>query len=238
MHLSYSLLLFSVCAPVLAQQQPGEDYVLKQTNLTDLIDDLAPDLIKSSLAIILDYAPFETLPVTREMKQVPWFRKGFKWSAADWHNDEKTTFWRPQGISTISDSDAEVYQGNTEILAASWVDVRNATGNALSGGLGVRVSFVRKGSADLGVANKAYQHVLLVEPFMDDDGKPNYRALVNIKSGGMVWRGRWLFITDAELGVRVFDVERLFIVKEGEHVGRDRKGNWAAGLYKYIMPQA
>jgi hypothetical protein len=181
---------------------------------------------------------YETLPATEEMISAPWFRNGFKWSAHDSHNDEDTTYWRPKGIATVSDTGETVYQGNSEILAASWVDVRNTTGTSLVAGLGVRVSFVRKGSADLGVANKGYTHVLLVEPFEDEDGQPNFRALENIDSGGMVWRGRWLYITDKQLGVRVFDVDRLFKVSGGEHVGSDGAGNWSAGQYEFIIPQA
>ena len=236
-------LSLSLTLPVLFWLAAGEEHdasslSLQQSNYNPAIAKLDVQLANAHLDTILDNAEYETAPASEAMEGTPWFRKGFQWGGDDLHNDAETTSWRPKGVATLADADLDIYQGNSEVLAVSWMDVRNVTGKSMVPGLGVRVTFVRKGSADVGVANKGYSHVLLVEPFMDDNGKPDFRVLDGIETGGMVWRGRWIFITDANLGVRVFDVEKMFKVPDGTHVGRDKAGNYAASQYNFIMPQA
>jgi hypothetical protein len=214
------------------------DYRLQISSYNPMIAELSSKLESATLGDVLDSATFKPLPAIDFMETTPWYIKGFRWSQKD-PQDDKNSVWAPQGISTSADqgSFGGIVQGNNDVIAVSWNDERNKTGGASEAGEGVRVTFVRKGSADGIPKSRAYIHVLLVEPFEDSAGEPNFRELVDVISGGLVWRGDWLYITDRELGLRVFDLSKIWRVKQGSQVGRS--GNdYYGGEYPFVIPQA
>ena len=124
---------------------------------------------------------------------------GYGWNKGD--ND--VDYWTPQGITGSVDAN-----GNPGVHAVSWYR---------EGDAGVRVSFVNE-------ARNAYRHALLVRP----TGGSKF-ASVGIHAGGIAWFGKFLYVADTGVGVRVFDTERIM------HVPKKRLG--ATGNYEYLLPQ-
>jgi hypothetical protein len=214
------------------------DYHLAVSAYNPVISQISAKLSTASVGDVLDAAQFKPLDAADFMKSTPWYIKGFRWSENN-PQDDTDEIWTPTGISTSADQGA--YQGvvdnNSDILLVSWNDQRNLTGGASVAGQGVRVSFVRKGSADGVPSSRAYIHTLLVEPYEDSNGNPNFRELTNVISGGLVWRGDWLYITDQDLGLRVFDLTKIWKVSLGSSVGLD--GNsYYGGDFPFVIPQA
>jgi hypothetical protein len=213
-------------------------YLLAVSAHNPVISQISQNLSSASVGDVLDAAQFSPLAAADFMEATPWYIKGFRWSQND-PQDETDEIWIPQGISTSADQGA--YQGivdnNSDVIAVSWNDQRNITGGASVAGQGVRVTFVRKGSADGMPSTRAYIHTLLVEPYEDSNGNPNFRELTNVISGGLVWRGDWLYITDQDLGLRVFDLTKIWKVSLGSSVGLD--GNsYYGGDFPFVIPQA
>ncbi|KAG6872261.1 hypothetical protein C0995_011472 [Termitomyces sp. Mi166 len=94
------------------------------------------------------------------------FLRGYTWEDVTGYDDEHTTKWTPQGITTSADAlDVGVYQTKKVIL----IDWYNSVGQ----GLGVRLSFIDRTTS--GAAS--YRNALLVEPYTDSSGKPNFKAV-------------------------------------------------------------
>ncbi|KAF8539209.1 hypothetical protein BDD12DRAFT_110108 [Trichophaea hybrida] len=214
-------------------------YKLNASSYNPAIALLDSALTKASVADVLDAADYQPLDASDFMRQTLFYLKGFRWAQQS-PADESNTIWQPQGISTSYDTGfaGGVVHGNSDVLIVSWNDERNKTGAATEAGKGVRVTFVRKGTADNMPENRGYIHALLVEPFVTD-GKPDFKELQNVISGGIVWRGDWLFVTDDKLGVRVFDLTHIWKVKysTGGSVGKQGNDYWG-GEYPFVIPQA
>ena len=88
-------------------------------------------------------------------------------------------------VTTSADASADgQYEGKTVILT-SWY-YRGPGVNK-----GVRVSFVDYANPSA----PRYRHVLLVEPYTDAPGNPNFRT-VPVHAGGIVWYGHYLYVAD------------------------------------------
>jgi hypothetical protein len=134
----------------------------------------------------------------------------FCWDAVD----SVTKKWTPQGITGSYDAALSgVFEGQT-FTAVSWY-----------GDQGVRVSFVN-------AARTAYRSVLLVDPTSATDFAP-----IHAHAAGISLAGRYLYVTDMRVGLRVFDLDRLMTVS----TGRDAVGHvgaaWYAYGYRYVLPQ-
>jgi hypothetical protein len=143
--------------------------------------------------------------------------------------DDATTDWYPQGITTSADASPEgEYQGKTVVLTS-----RHYTGSGDD--KGVRVSFVDYADPSA----PRYRHVLLVEPYEDAAGNPNFRA-VPMHAGGIFWYGHFLYAADTWGGLRVFDTRHIWRVSTGDkrEVGRQPDGSYHAHDYAYALPQA
>ena len=201
------------------------------------LDTLLPRI---GLRTVLGDATAQPQPAADFMLDSPFVVKGWRWNA---HSppDEASTTWEPQGISTAADTGfaRDIADGNSDVLVVSWNDVRNATGTGTEPGRGVRVSFVRQGTADGAPSNRAYAHILLVEPVADSaGGEPSFRALTNVISGGVVWRRNWLFVPDRDRGLRVFDTNHIWRVRSGgDTVGRSGS-DFYGGDHALVMPQS
>ncbi|KAI5812181.1 hypothetical protein BZA77DRAFT_270354 [Pyronema omphalodes] len=214
------------------------DYTFSISAYNSAIDELDKVLKKVSVGDVLTAAKYKPLAYSQWMRDAPYFIKGFRWSQKN-PADETDTEWSPQGLTTSWDTGyaSGSVDGHDNILLVSWNDQRNKTGASSEAGKGVRVSFLRN-SLGQGISpvNRAYTHALLVEPFMNGQNA-DYRLLENVISGGIVWRGNYLYITDRSLGLRVFDLKHIYQVKNDDSVGKN--GNtYSGGGYDYVIPQA
>lgn len=152
---------------------------------------------------------------------------GFRWDSAD----EQDRRWFPQGVTGSGDGNGSGLVENRRLIAVSWhFNEILAFGAADQG---ARVSFV-----DITEAKKPrYRHVLLVESFKDKRGA-NFKAQ-KIHAGGLAWYGDFLYVADAKVGLRVFDLTNIMKVNRGKarEIGRGPGAVYHAHNYSYILPQ-
>jgi hypothetical protein len=99
---------------------------------------------------------------------------------------------------------------------------------------GMRLSFIRKTFMD----DIRYRHILMVEPYVDANGKANFKR-VSGHAGGLVWYKNLLYVADTTKGFRVFDMNHLMRVKTGDKnaIGYQAgKNEYHAYNYKYVLP--
>ncbi|KAL0468077.1 hypothetical protein QR685DRAFT_356738 [Neurospora intermedia] len=138
------------------------------------------------------------------------------WQHTSDFNDENTTKWVPQGITSTADAlDAGTYEGiNGWIVSWHRDDDKS-----------VRVTFVNR-------AQDTYRHALLVYPHASDDFRE-----VPVHAGGIMWYGNTLWVLDTYNGIRVFDLTNIWQVGPGDDVGKVSSGGYSAAGYKYVIPQ-
>lgn len=143
--------------------------------------------------------------------------------------DNTTTDWYPQGVTTSADASASGQYEDRTVILTSWYD--KGGGNKK----GVRVSFVDYANPSA----LPYRHVLLVEPYTDSSGTPNFKA-VPVHAGGICWYGYYLYVADTWGGFRVFDTRHIWRVSTGDKakIGRQFDGSYHAHDYAYALPQA
>jgi hypothetical protein len=149
--------------------------------------------------------------------------------------------WIPQGVTTVADAQEDGLWGNREALLVSWYD------DAQDPKKGIRVTFLDPNT-------KKYRHVLLVYPYIRENGDPTYeivgRPQGGIHAGGILWYGNYLYVADTRRGIRVFDMRYIFDLAESPAGDTtDRKHIGLGGLpplggesyrgfgYRYVMPQ-
>lgn len=123
-------------------------------------------------------------------------RRALTWDARDRADRQ----WWPQGITGSHDATDAPRADGRRLLLVSWYAKRGADGSEP----GSRLSVV-----DL--ATRAYEHVLLVVPGVDDAGGPVLRPL-KVHAGGIVWRGDHVHVAATARGVltcRAGDVLRV-----------------------------
>ncbi|KAK3951082.1 cytochrome P450 [Pseudoneurospora amorphoporcata] len=138
------------------------------------------------------------------------------WQHTSDFNDEDTTKWVPQGITSTADAlDVGTYEGiNGWIVSWHRDDDKS-----------VRVTFVNR-------ADDTYRHALLVYPHASDDFRE-----VPVHAGGIMWYGNTLWVVDTYNGIRVFDLTNIWQVGNGDNVGKVSSGVYSAAGYKYVIPQ-
>jgi hypothetical protein len=154
---------------------------------------------------------------------------GFRLDRADVHSRR----WWPQGITTSAD--AVVGQDDRSPTEAHGRDVviTSAYARVVDGvRRGVRLTVVDvTDPADL-----RYRHVLLVEPFLDQDGHLDVRP-VKLHAGGIVWYGEHLHVAGTARGLasfRLADIVRT-PAHESTRLRLRREGVDAFG-YRYLLP--
>ncbi|MBK1788355.1 hypothetical protein [Prauserella cavernicola] len=143
--------------------------------------------------------------------------------------DNSTPDWYPQGISTTADAyDSGTYEGRTAVFV-SWYYNGSGTDK------GARISFVDYENPSA----PEYRHVLLVEPYTNSAGQPDFRP-VTIHAGGIFTYGHYLYSADTWGGFRAFDLRHLWKVSTGDEakIGRQSDGSYHAFNYAYALPQA
>lgn len=135
------------------------------------------------------------------------------WDAADAADQT----WWPQGLTT----DAEAGGAPASVLLAAWY----------TRGLGDRLPNVAVRVSVLSLAERAYEHVLLVDPVSSLLTPFGRGWPVPVHAGGLVWTGDLLLVADTRRGFRVFDlrdVTRLERPVRGCRFTLPQRGRWAA----------
>ncbi|WP_329390113.1 hypothetical protein OG625_38240 [Streptomyces sp. NBC_01351] len=180
----------------------------------------------------------------------------FCWDAGDSDTEE----WIPQGITGVSDAQADELWGTRKPLVTSWYDKADSGLCSSDPGTcpdkGVRLSFLDPETAIPGNPEGwRYRHVLLVEPYYNSYGNASYKA-VDVHAGGIAWYKYYLYVTDTMNGLRVFDMRSLLDlnpdqdasvddttlnglksnVRDETKIGR-QSSVYYSHTYRYVMPQ-
>ncbi|MCP2166288.1 hypothetical protein [Goodfellowiella coeruleoviolacea] len=144
-----------------------------------------------------------------------------------WEDDDSANNnWAPQGVTGSSDADDDGLWDTDRAMVVSWH--YSATNAGTSYDKGARVSLVDRTTGK-------YRHVLLVEPTRTST--PNFKA-VGIHAGGIAWLGKYLFVTDTSVGIRVFDMSKFLWVDASQQswVGL-HGGTYYGHGFSYVLPQ-
>lgn len=138
------------------------------------------------------------------------------------HDDQHTTRWFPQGITTSADAygadpSGGMFEGHSVVMA-SWYS-HGWLGRLL---LGSRISIIDWQDDE----PPRYRHVLLVEPRRFLLFFHRLRP-VRVHAGGIVWYGKYLFVAGSSAGIQVFRLDDIVRV----HNRVRTKG------YRYALPQ-
>lgn len=152
--------------------------------------------------------------------------RGIRWNT----DDETTPLWRPQGIAGFS-------KDGVRYLLVSWYAKDEA---AFKGSRITLIDISPSSSTYL-----TYRHILLVQPDVPagSTGYSQYGtyAPLNVHAGGMAYFKGKLYISSTNLGVRIFDLNKIIEVSTGDATndkcGKDANGNLFAFTYRYILPQ-
>ncbi len=130
---------------------------------------------------------------------------GFRWD----REDGSSRRWWPQGITTSSDAATGDSGG---LVDGRSVLVTSAYSQRVDGvSMGARLTFVDLSDP----AAIRYRHVLLVEPFLRDDGSVDVRP-VSVHAGGIVWHGRHVHVAGTTRGFSSFDLDDVVRVPAGD----------------------
>ncbi|MER7116877.1 hypothetical protein ABT332_20555 [Saccharomonospora azurea] len=149
----------------------------------------------------------------------------FCWNSGD----NGTADWYPQGVTSTADAYGNgTYEGETALFV-SWYYRHDDPDK------GARISFVDHSTRSA----PAYRHVLLVEPYTNSAGHPDFRP-VTVHAGGIFAYGHFLYVADTWGGFRAFDLRHLWQVSTGDknRIGRQSDGTYHAFDYRYVLPQA
>lgn len=199
----------------------AENFRVRTNGYNTLIDELDGILPKAPVANVVDSAN----RTGDECAPHPNAVAAFCWDSGD----GSTADWYPQGVTTSADASPDgQYEGKTVVLTSWYYD-------GSGGNKGVRVSFVDYSNPSA----PRYRHVLLVDPYKDSSGNPNFRA-VPVHAGGILWVGAYLYVADTTGGFRVFDTRHIWKVSTGDKdkIGRQADGSYHAHDYAYALPQA
>jgi hypothetical protein len=147
---------------------------------------------------------------------------GFRWD----REDSGSARWWPQGITTSADARL----GGREVVLTSACSQRVAGVH-----MGARLSVVDVSDP----ADLRYRHVLLVEPFLRDDGSVDVRPVL-VHAGGIVWHGRHLHVAGTTRGFSSFRLDDIVRVPAGDttRIGvRDGSpGSVDTFGHRYVLP--
>jgi hypothetical protein len=236
----------AVAGPAAAQAPDLRDFALRKTNL-DLqsrVNALDKRLSKSGVQRLLSEANRDAVHngpcKAGAFDDIPAGSQWYCFEPDDAGETGGEREWIPQGVTTVADAQADGLWGDREALLVSWYD------DVQDPKKGVRVSF-------LDPSTNKYRHVLLVYPYMRDDGEPNYEIVGRpdggIHAGGILWYGNYLYVVDTRRGIRVFDMRYIFDLGKspaGDTTDRQHIG-WGDVVpgsrayrgfgYRYVVPQ-
>ncbi|WP_141582320.1 hypothetical protein [Actinomadura sp. WMMA1423] len=212
---------------------PGKaDFVIKKgASRTKTVDALDKKLKKSGVQALLNAKGNRKLRAEGSKgcppkgASVPGKALAYCWAAGE---DSSKQRWIPQGVSSVSDAkDNEKWGKAGYTMVVTWYAPKAKN---------IRVTFVN-------LRKRTYRHVLLVMPGMTKGKKASYRDIKS-HAGGVTWYGNHLYVAETQLGLRVFDMRRIFDLGKSKNGTTKKKGR--VGLhgktyyghgYRYVMPQ-
>ncbi|MER7467476.1 hypothetical protein [Streptomyces sp. NPDC097981] len=174
--------------------------------------------------------------------------------------DADTEEWIPQGITGVSDAQADELWGSRKPLVTAWYDKASTSLCTADPGTcpdkGVRLSFLDPETPVAGDPDgRRYRHVLLVEPYYNSYGNASYKA-IDVHAGGVAWYKYYLYVADTMNGLRVFDMRSVLDLNPDQNASVDdttldglksnvrdetkigRQSNvYYSHTYRYVMPQ-
>ncbi|WP_053643094.1 MULTISPECIES: hypothetical protein [unclassified Streptomyces] len=174
--------------------------------------------------------------------------------------DAGTAEWIPQGITGVSDAQADELWGARKPLVTAWYDKASTSLCTADPGTcpdkGVRLSFLDPETPVAGTPDgRRYRHALLVEPYFNSYGNASYKA-VDVHAGGIAWYKYYLYVADTMNGLRVFDMRSILDLNPDQNASVDdttlnglksnvtdenkigRQSNvYYSHTYRYVMPQ-
>jgi len=152
--------------------------------------------------------------------------RGIRWNS----DDETTSLWRPQGISGFT-------KNGVRYLLITWYAMNSAEFK----GSRITLMDISPSSATY----LTYRHILLVQPTIPAtvSGYTQYStyAPLDIHGGGIACLNDKLYIASTNLGVRIFDLNKIIEVATGDDTdtkcGKDASGKLYGFNYRYILPQ-
>lgn len=176
---------------------------------------------RTGLEAMLDDLARTARPGRVPGRAVSW---GFRWD----REDDRSRRWYPQGITTSSDAHDDGTRAGRRVLVTSAYS-RDPDGQVH----GARLAVVDVTDR----ADVRYDNVLLVEPFLREDGAVDLRPL-QLHAGGLVWHGDHLHVAGTRGGLAVFrldDVVRLPGDGEPDRIGVDGDRVNAFG-HRFVLP--
>lgn len=157
---------------------------------------------------------------------------GFCWDAADDTSNSYTDVggWTPQGLTGSYDAQpGGLWDGHTAFLA-SWHFSRGMqTGGAKVANEFSRVSLVNNDGGQV-----RYNHLLLVRPTVDAEGRGSFTG-VSSHSDGVVWYGNKVFVANGRW-LQVYDLRHIWQVNSSSDAvgvsGTTSSARWSA----YALP--
>jgi hypothetical protein len=154
---------------------------------------------------------------------------GFRWD----REDTRSRRWWPQGITTSADAATGraggTYEGRSVLVTSAYSQAVDGVNQ------GARLSFV-----DLTDPSAIrYRHVLLVEPFLREDGSVDVRP-VRVHAGGIVWHGDHIHVAGTTRGFSSFRLDDIVRAPAGDASRmriRDRAPSAVDAFgYRYLLP--
>jgi hypothetical protein len=148
---------------------------------------------------------------------------GFRWD----RDDLRSARWWPQGITTSADAhEPEVAEGRSVLVTSAYSHQVEGYGQ------GARLTFV-----DLtDPSDIRYRHVLLVEPFLRDDGAVDVRP-VTVHAGGIVWHGDHVHVAGTARGFSSFRLDDIVRVPAGDPARLRVRDDRVDGFgFRYFLP--
>ena len=152
---------------------------------------------------------------------------GFRWD----DGDMRSLRWWPQGITTCADAvtggeEADSVNGRSVLMTSAYSQAVHGISK------GARLTVV-----DLtDPAAIRYRHVLLVDPFLHDDGSVDVRP-VSVHAGGIVWHGDYVHVAGTARGLSSFRLDDIVRVPAGDasrlRVRDDRVDGFG---FSYFLP--
>ncbi|MCG9792393.1 hypothetical protein [Flavobacterium algicola] len=152
--------------------------------------------------------------------------RGIRWNG----DDETTNLWKPQGITGF-------VRDGVRYLLVTWY------ANNSSDYKGSRITLI-----DISPSSNTYlkyRHILLTQPTIPTSvsnyTQYNTFAPLDIHAGGVAYFNHKLYIASTNLGIRVFDLNKIIEMKTGDTTanlcGKSDNGDLYAFNYRYILPQ-
>ncbi|MEV6967905.1 hypothetical protein AB0M47_22625 [Hamadaea sp. NPDC051192] len=150
---------------------------------------------------------------------------GFCFNAAD--TSDCHTF--PQGLTTTRDATGGDYNGR-QLIVTSWYQ-KSECGSSYD----TTRTKVILADWDADHPN-TYRKLMLVKPYIDGAGNPNFSAYT-LHASGISWYGDYLYVSNGSTGLEIFDMRKIWRVDDsGDGIGRQSDGSYESAGYKYVLP--